>query len=491
MSAASPSPERRTVDVVVIGAGTAGLNARRAAEVAGKSALMIDPGPYGTTCARVGCMPSKLLIAAAEAAHHSRDAGRFGVRTRDVTVDGAAVMARVRSERDRFAGFVQAATEEHAAGDRLLKGRARFTGPNQLQVTLNAGGVAEVRFGAAVVATGSAPWVPPPLRDLGDALVDNGGVFDWTDLPGKVLVVGAGVIGMELGQALHRLGVETTIVGVGGGLAGLHDPVVRAAARAAFDRELDLHLDSPVTAAERHPDGGAVAHFVDRDGVARAERYDVVLSAAGRRPVLSGLDLEAAGVSLSPRGIPEALDPSTLQLGELPIFLAGDVNNLHPLLHEAADDGRAAGHNAAHFPTVHAQPRRTPMGVVFTDPNIGFVGTRVRSLDEGDVCMGEVSYDDQGRARVMGQNRGHLRLWAKRACGTLVAAEFAGPRMEHLAHLLAWAVQQRLTVANALAMPFYHPVIEEGLRTALRDLEKRLRFAPPAGQPCDCVTPGD
>lgn len=484
----------RHVDVLVIGAGTAGLNARRAAEVAGKSALLVDPGPFGTTCARIGCMPSKLLIAAAEAAHAAHHAGGFGVRIPTVEVDGAAVFARVRSERDRFAGFVVRDTLEHEAEGRLLRGTARFVGPNAAEVATPDGSVVALRFDTAVVATGSSPFLPPPLRGLAaypeGPLLDNATVFELDHVPARVLVVGAGVIGVELGQALARLGAAVTVVGVGGAIVGVQDAAVRAAAIEAFATELELHLDSPIEAVDALPEGGVRARFVGRDGQPRQERFDVVLGAAGRRPNLAGLGLDAAGVALDARGRPTALDRQTLQLGAAPIFLAGDVNDLHPLLHEAADDGRGAGQNAARFPDVAVIQRSTPIGVVFSDPNVAFVGARVGDLDPGRVCMGEASFSNQGRARVMRQNRGLIRLWADRETGVLLAAEGVGPRLEHLAHLLAWAVQQRMTVEAALSMPFYHPVLEEGLRTALRELRRNLRRAPPLGQPCECITPG-
>ena len=458
------------IDVAIIGAGTAGLNARRAAEKSGATAVMIDPGPYGTTCARVGCMPSKLLIAAADAAHHSRHAGTFGVGVDAVTIDGEAVMDRVRRERDRFAGFVVEAIDEHLDKGRLISGRARFSGPRTISVDDGT----TVHFKAAVIATGSAPFIPPPLRGLGDALVDNAGVFDWTDLPGKVLVVGAGVIGLELGQALHRLGVDVTVVGIGGALAGIDDPVIRDAAVEVLGAELDMHLDSPVYKAARRADGPARVYFTDGAGKTRDETYDAVLCAAGRRPVLRGLGLANTGVQLDDHGMPTDLDAMTMQVGEHPIFLAGDVNNLHPLLHEAADDGRTAGANAANFPEVRAVPRRAPMGVVFSDPNIAFVGARFSSLDPGAMCCGDVDYSRQGRSRVMAQNKGALRIYGERRSGVILGAEMVGPRMEHIAHLLAWAVQQKMTAAEALTMPFYHPVLEEGVRTALRDLRAKV-----------------
>lgn len=192
--------EQRKVDVAIIGAGTAGLAARRAALKHGASVLMIEGGTHGTTCARVGCMPSKLLIAAAEAAHAVEGAHRFGVHPKGLHIEGREVMARVRSERDRFVGFVLESVEEIPA-EQKLTGRARFVDDHHLQVDDHT--LVEAR--AIVVATGSKPIILPQFRDLGDRLIINDDVFAWEDLPKAVAVFGPGVIGLELGQALHRL----------------------------------------------------------------------------------------------------------------------------------------------------------------------------------------------------------------------------------------------------------------------------------------------
>ncbi|MCP4806904.1 MAG: dihydrolipoyl dehydrogenase [Proteobacteria bacterium] len=455
----------RHVDVAILGAGTAGLTARRAAEAAGATAVMIDPGPFGTTCARVGCMPSKLLIAAADAAHHAHGAGVFGVRVAEVDIDGHAVMARVQRERDRFVGFVKSSIDEHLEGERLIVGRGRFV-DGTLHVGTDTPDATRVHFKSAVIATGSSPFVPPPFRGLGrDVLIDSGGLFDLDTLPESVLVVGTGVIGLELGQALSRLGVRTTIVGIRGVVGPLSDPDVKAEAHRLFSAELDFHADYELHSVEA-VEGGVCVRF-SSDGAEHEATYQKVLLAAGRRPNTRdlGLDIDLATV-----------DPLTGQLGSSNVFLAGDVSNFRPLLHEAADEGRIAGDNAARFPDVLAHTRKTPLGVVFTDPQIGLVGLRHADLDPVLHRIGEVDYGDQGRSRVVNKHAGLVRIYASRKCGTLVGAEMLGPHVEHTAHLLAWAIQQNMTVDQVLAMPFYHPVIEEGIRTALRDLRKNLRF---------------
>ena len=457
------------VDVGILGAGTAGLNARRAAVAAGATAVLVDPGPLGTTCARVGCMPSKLLIAAADAAHEARHADVFGVRVSGVAVDGPAVLERVRRERDRFVGFVLRATDKLAADGLLVSGRARFVDAHALEVD----GHTRVEARAFVMATGSSPWVPPPYQGLGDARLDNASLFELPDLPASVLVVGTGVIALELGQALHRLGVRVTLVGVGGFMGPLTDPVVKGHALRIFGDELDIHPDYDLLDLERDAGGHVRARFVGRDGVARDERYERVLVAAGRRPNVVDVALDRAGVSVDERGLVR-VDPHTMQLGDSHVFLAGDVTGDRPLLHEAADEGQIAGANAAHFPNVTAGARRTPLAIVFSSPQIAMIGATHAQLDPGRFRSGDVDYGDQGRARVMNQHRGWVRVYGDRETRALLGAEMLGPRVEHTAHLLAWAVQQGLTVDEALDRPFYHPVVEEGIRTALRDLQVKL-----------------
>jgi dihydrolipoamide dehydrogenase len=463
-------------DVAVIGAGTAGLNARREAEAAGASTLLIEDGPYGTTCARVGCMPSKLLIAAADAAHQVAGAGRFGIELAGpARVDGAAVLARVRRERDYFTGFVVEASEALPEVQRL-RGRARFLEPGLLDV----GGHTRVEARAVVVATGSRPVVPDSLAPLGPEVLTNDSIFELTELPESVAVVGTGVIALELGQALARLGVRTAIFGRSQTVGPATDPAIQESVRAVLGAELDLRLGARL---EVRPEAGGVrVAWQAGDGRRGEERFARVLSAAGRKPRLADLELEKSGVALDPRGVPW-FDPTTMQCGDAPVFLAGDANGNRPLLHEAADEGRIAGSNAARFPEVRPGRRRTPLAIVFTRPEIALVGRCYAELDLDAVEIGEVFYEEQGRARVMGENAGLVRVYARRQCGTLVGAEMFGPRVEHTAHLLAWAVQQELGVDDALACPFYHPVVEEGIQTALRDLASQLA---PRGDGPEC-----
>jgi dihydrolipoamide dehydrogenase len=422
-------------------------------------------------------MPSKLLIAAAELAHETRRAGAFGIElTVPARVNGPAVLERVRRERDRFVGFVVESTEALATSARL-RGKALFVGPTFLEVE-GADGTTRLDARAVVIATGATPRLPALLRGFESDVLTSETIFELSDLPESVAVLGTGVIALELGQSLHRLGVRTAFFGRSDRVGPATDPAIQRSVREVLGREVDLRLGAEVR-VESAARGGFRVAWQASDGRSGEEHFAKILAATGRDPALEGLDLEKAGVELDSRGIPY-FDPRTMQCGDSPIFLAGDAAGDRPLLHEAADEGRIAGANAATWPHVRAQVRRTPLEIVFTEPQIALVGDRFENLDRDAVEIGQICYEDQGRARVMGRNAGLVRVYGERECGTLIGAEMFGPRVEHTAHLLAWAVQRRLTVEEALACPFYHPVIEEGIQTALRDLSAQLKILSPA-----------
>ncbi|AKH42498.1 dihydrolipoamide dehydrogenase [Altererythrobacter atlanticus] len=455
-------------DVAVIGAGTAGLAAERAARRNGASTLLIDPEFNGTTCANVGCMPSKLLIAAAREAHRIGQADLFGIEIADMRVDGPAIMQRVRSERDRFAGFTREKIGNLPEGV-TIRARARFDGPDRL--LLDNGDVVEAR--AIVIATGSAPALPPPFAELGDLAITSDGVFELKDLPGSLAVVGSGAIGLELAQAFARLGVEVALFDRGETMGKIRCPRVHAALRDIIEADMDLHLG--VDVKPESADGRVKLRWSGKEeGTAE---FDKVLVAVGRPPVLDTLDLERSGLELDEYGVPRH-DRATMRCGDSAIFIAGDVAADLPLLHEASHDGAIAGRNAAALPAPIRTDRHVAFSIIFTEPAIASIG---KSEDDGAVT-GTADFSDQGRARVEGRNQGRLTLYAAAPDGRLIGADMAAPAGEHLAHLLCWAIQQGLTATQLLEMPFYHPTIEEGLKQALRTICAATPIDLPADQ---------
>ncbi|GAA05232.1 dihydrolipoyl dehydrogenase [Photobacterium leiognathi] len=474
------------VDVAVIGGGTAGLGSYRAAKAHTDSVVMIEGGPYGTTCARVGCMPSKLLIAAAESVHNIEKAPAFGVHPQgDIVINGREVMDRVKRERDRFVGFVLEGVDEIPAEDKI-SGYAKFLDDHTLQVDDHT----IINAKRIVIATGSRPAYPGVWNELGDRLVVNDDVFNWDDLPNSVAVFGPGVIGLELGQSLNRLGVNVTMFGLGGQVGPLTDPEVMAYANKTFNEEFYLDPNVQVESMKRVDDQVEI-QYVTKSGELATILVDYVLAATGRRPNVDNLNIESTSLALDERGVPTA-DYYTMQTSVDSIFIAGDASNQIPLLHEAADQARIAGDNAGRFPEIRAGLRRTKISAVFTDPQIAMVGETYKEITTrlgtcGCFETGSVSFENQGRSRVMLRNKGMLHVYGEQGTGRFLGAEMIGPDAEHLAHLLAWAHQNKMTVAEMLDMPFYHPVIEEGVRTALRDLNAKLRLGPDMIKHClDC-----
>jgi len=449
----------RQVDVAIIGAGSGGLSAWHEIKKVTPNVVMINDGLHGTTCARVGCMPSKVLIQVANDFHRRGAFLSEGIHGGDdLTVNRVEALAFVRKLRDRFVASVMSTIEE--IGERNITGRAEFLEPNLLRV-----GDQEIAAQKIVLATGSRPVIPARWRALGDRLLTSDSVFEQDSLPDRIAVMGVGVIGLELGQAMARLGCSVTAFGRSGRIGGLTDPAVNAVAVKALGSELDLQFWRDVQIDQQGGDALRVTWN------SQALEVDVILCALGRRPNIDDIGLDRLGVESDADGVP-LFNRQTMQVGNLPIFIAGDVLNESPLLHEASDEGRIAGYNCVHG-EMRSFRRRTPLQVTFCDPNIGTVGAHYAQLDPTRVEVGEVSFEGQGRSIVMSKEKGLLRVYGERETGRLLGAEMFAPSGEHLSHLLSWAIQRGLTAVEALQLPFYHPVIEEGLRTALRDLRNR------------------
>ncbi len=481
----------RNVDVAIIGAGTAGLSAYNAAKKYTDNLVLIEAGEHGTTCARVGCMPSKLLIAAADYAHAGRHADVFGVTYAPPVIDGAAVMQRVRQERDRFVKSVLQTLGKFPEHHKI-EGFASFLSSHDLQVIQKGGAIQRIHAERIIIATGSSPWVPDFLKTVGSRVLISDQIFEWKTLPSSVAIFGPGVIGLELGQALSRLGVKVAIFGRSGELAFISDPAISSYADAEFNRELYLDLKAETKEIREEKDGVVIKYRHRLKGMIE-EKFEYILATTGRQPNIAGLALEQAGLEMDSKGIP-FYNRYTGQCGESSIYIAGDASSDVPLLHEAADEGRIAGSNAGRSlraaEDIRAYHRRTPLGIVFTDPQIASVGQdleTVRKNYSNCHAIGEVSYENQGRATIVNRNRGLLRIYGEEGSGLLLGAEMFGPAAEHIAHQLAWVIQLRLTVQEVLDLPFYHPVLEEGVRTALHDLRRKLRKGSSGGNSClDC-----
>jgi dihydrolipoamide dehydrogenase len=360
---------------------------------------------------------------------------------------------RVRAERDRF---VQAVLDDYHAipNERLIHGTARFCAADAVMVDDTR---VTARHGI-VIATGGHPIVPDLLEPVRRFVRTHETIFDLDTLPRRLAVLGAGPVGIELGQAFARLGVAVTVIDDGNSVGGLKDPEVNQAAIVALEREMTLVLG---VAAEASCTEDGRARLIWKGGEATV---DLILAATGRPPSLADLMLKNTGLTLDEHGTPE-FDACSRRCGDSTIFIAGDAGAWRPVLHEAARGGTTAGDVAAGG----EPPRRLPpFAVAFTEPNLVSIGCDFGDLPAG-ARVGAAKVSDNGRATSDGHDQGLVRLYSSRD-GQLIGASIAAPDGEHLGHLVALAIDRGLDVETFADQAWYHPCVEELLQAAARDL---------------------
>lgn len=444
-------------DLVVIGAGSAGLVGARTAAVLGARVLLIEADGFGGECLFTGCVPSKALIAAADAAQDARDAGRLGIHAGDVRVDFAAVMAHVKGA---IAAIAPVDSPETLAetGVYTLRGRARFDGPRSLVVE----GVG-IRFRDALVATGSAPVVPE-----GVDVLTNETLWDLEELPETLLVLGGGAIGCEMAQAFARLGSRVTLVHRGDRLLPKEDPAASALVLSALRADgVEVRLGTTLSGAER--EHGRTTARLDDGSTAVADR---VLAALGRRVATTGLGLDAAGVDLDASGA-IAVD-RTLATSNPRVRAAGDVTPLPRFTHTAGMFGSVAATNA-----VLGLSRRVGLDdvprVTFTSPEVAAVGVSTTDAATRGLRVVETAHHDLDRAIAEGRTDGFTRLAVDRK-GRVVGATIVGPRAGESLGELSTAVSRGLTVRDLAGVLHAYPTYSDaGWNAAVRDAQGALR----------------
>ncbi len=458
----------QNVDVAIIGAGTAGLYALREVKRAKKSFVLIDHGPLGTTCARVGCMPSKAALHAAELWAVRNEQAKYGIQgTENLKIDRQAAWAKVRDLRDDFASGA-AESARQLAGDHLLMGRAHFLKPNLLAVTTDQG-EQYVEAQSVVIAAGSRPIVPDFLSPFSEYILTTDDLFELDTLPERLGVLGLGAIGLEMGLTMARLGVEVVGADMADAIGGIKDPEVAAAAMETLGKEFPMYLGAP---AELESTEQGVNLKTKEASIA----VDKVLVALGRRSNLDQLDLAKAGFELNAQG-QLSYDRNTLQVGDWPVFIAGDANSERTLMHEAAAEGAMAGFNAVQR-TPQKFARKTPLAIAFTQPDIISVGALFGALDKDNLLIGQARSRANGRSRILSDADGLLRIYAQKDTGKLLGASMVGPRAEHLGQMLALALEQEMTAHQLLQATYYHPVVEEMIQSALQDIVRRMAPSP-------------
>ncbi|MDA8017452.1 MAG: mercuric reductase [Thermoanaerobaculia bacterium] len=469
----NPTPSER-YHLVVVGAGTGGLVSAAIASSLGARVALVERHLMGGDCLNFGCVPSKGVLRAARAWHEARRAApEFGgPAVAPGPGDFARAMARMRQLRSEIAP-VDGAARFRDMGVDVFLGEGRFVASDELAV-----GNARLRFRKAIVATGGRASAPS-LEGLGDVpYLTNETVFSLTELPQRLGVLGGGPIGCELAQAFTRFGAEVHLFQRGHRLLPKDDAEAGAIVARALQREgVRVELEAEVRSVAAADDGIQVSF--ETAGAVQAQGVDQLLIAAGRRPNVEGLGLEAAGVEYSPRGI--EVD-SRLRTTNKNIFAIGDVASKLQFTHLADFQARLAVRNALFFGRGKAGDLVVPW-CTYTSPEVAHVGhSPASAAEEGhEVETLTIPLEDVDRARLDGSSEGFLRVHLKKGSdrilgGTLVA-EHAGDMIGHL----SFAITHRLGLSKFSETMFPYPTQAEIFRKA-GDQFNRRKLTPAASR---------
>jgi dihydrolipoamide dehydrogenase len=449
----------RTTDVLVIGAGPGGYVAAIRAAQRGKKVICVEREKLGGVCLNVGCIPSKALIHASTVVDRAHDAGEMGIGLGAISVDIQKMVAWKQKVVDRLTGGVGLLFKHHKVEH--VAGEATFVTPTKVSVKSSAG-TEEIEAKDVIIATGSRPIELPAFKVDGVHVLGSTEALALSAIPKKILVIGGGYIGLEIGTFLRKLGTEVVVVEATGSLLPGQDPdLVAVVHRGLKKRKVDIQLDSLAQRFEKI-DGG-VRVFVK--GAKGEKTFDVdwVLSTVGRRPNSEGLGLEKIGVKVEKGfiGVNEKRQTNVPH-----VYAIGDVAGQPMLAHKASREGIVAAEVIAGLPS--AADYRCVPAVIFTDPEIGSVGmSEAEAKAAGyDPVVGKFPFTANGRALSMNEAEGFAKIVADKKTDVVLGLHIVGPQASELIAEGALAIEMGARVEDVASTIHAHPTLPEAVMEA-------------------------
>jgi dihydrolipoamide dehydrogenase len=468
----------KAFDVVVIGGGPGGyIAAIRAAQLGLQTACVDDwkadggKPALGGTCTNVGCIPSKALLQSSENYEHAGHAfAEHGIEVKDLKLDLAQMLKRKdRVVKQNNDGIVYLFRKNKVS---FFHGQGRFAGQSNDRWTIKVTGATEEMLAAkhVIVATGSNPRALPGVAFDNKRILDNAGALSIPEVPKRLGVVGAGVIGLEMGSVWRRLGSEVTILEALPDFLGGADEQVAAEAWKVFTRQgLDIRLGARITRVANK--NGVSVEYVDASGKEQNASFDRLIVAIGRTPNTAGLGAEAVGLKLDGRGF-VAVDAECLT--NLPnVWAIGDVVRGPMLAHKAEEEGVAVAQRIA-GQHGHVDFNTVPW-VIYTSPEIAWVGRSEQQLKaEGvEYRAGSFPFMANGRARALGDTTGFVKIIADARNDRILGAHIIGPMASELIAEAVVAMEFGAASEDIALICHAHPSLAEAMKEAALAVDKR------------------
>ena len=453
----------RTTDVVVIGAGPGGYVAAIRAAQRGKKVVCVEREKLGGVCLNVGCIPSKALIHASTVVDRAHDAGDMGISLGPISVDIQKLVAWKQKVVDRLTGGVSLLFKHHKVEH--VAGEATFVTPTRIAVKSSAG-VEEIEAKDVIIATGSRPIELPAFKVDGVHVLGSTEALALAAIPKKILVIGGGYIGLEIGTFLRKLGTEVIVVEATPSLLPGQDPdLVAVVHRGLKKRKVDIQLESLALRWEKVEGAatGGVRVFVKTPKGEKTFDVDWVLSTVGRRPNSEDLGLEKIGVKVEKGfiGVNEKRQTNVPH-----VYAIGDVAGQPMLAHKASREGIVAAEVIAGLPA-EADYRCVP-AVIFTDPEIASVGlTEAEAKAKGyEPVIGKFPFTANGRALSMGEAEGFAKIVADKKTDLVLGLHIVGPHASEIIAEGALAIEMGARVEDIAATIHAHPTLPEAVMEA-------------------------
>ncbi|MGA2802611.1 MAG: dihydrolipoyl dehydrogenase [Verrucomicrobiota bacterium] len=441
-------------DVAILGGGSAGYAAARTAAGAGLKAIVIEGGKeVGGLCILRGCMPTKALLYAAEVMHLAGHPEPWGIRAGKVGFDFKKVMARKNALVREFADY----RRQQLANGRFefLRANAHFLDAHTLELSDGK----ELTAKNFIIATGSIVAQPPlpSLREAGYLTSDD--ALALQRLPKSLIVLGGGPIACEFAQFFARFGVKVTLIQRSEHILKEFDPDAAVEIEKVFRRE-GVKVFTGTKLADAKRKGKLKTVSFEHDGKTVSVSAEEILFALGRAPNTASLDLENAGVKTENGRI---LANELMQTSAPHIYTAGDCTSPHEIVHIAVQQGEIAAHNIANPKSPRRMDYRPLISVVFTEPQVAFVGLTEKEAKARGIPYLVASYpfNDHGKSLIMEAKDGLVKLLADPKSGEILGGSCVGPVGGELIHEIAAAMTKNMTVRELAAMPHYHPTLAE------------------------------